>query len=62
MRSDNTTGFKGVCYYKANKKWGANIFVEGKSRFLGLYLSPEEAHEAYRKTAQEHFGEFARTE
>ncbi|MBZ6396554.1 MULTISPECIES: HNH endonuclease [Pantoea] len=59
IRKDNHSGFKGVS--KMGKKWKAEL-KHGKTRiYLGLYLTPEEAHNAYAKKAIELRGEFART-
>ena len=61
--SANTTGFKGVSkfYNPTNTaRFRAQIRVNGKRLFLGLFHTPEEAHEAYRKKAAELHGEFAR--
>jgi hypothetical protein len=58
-RSTNTSGYKGVSRVKSSGKWLATIKVNGKSRNLGTYLTPQEAHEAYMKAAREAFGEFA---
>lgn len=59
IRKDNHSGFKGVS--KMGEKWKAEL-KHGKTRiYLGLYLTPHEAHEAYAKKATELRGEFART-
>lgn len=58
LRSDNTTGYKGVCRHR--KKWEARIGVGGKYKYIGTFATPEEAHEAYCAAAQKYFGEFAR--
>ena len=60
IKSSNTSGYKGVHYYKRNKKWGAIIRDTGKNRFLGLFSTPELAHMAYCKAATDLHGEFAR--
>jgi hypothetical protein len=60
IRSSNTSGYKGVHYYKRNKKWGAIIRDGGRSQFLGLFSTPELAHMAYCKAAAELHGDFAR--
>lgn len=57
--SANSTGFKGVSKERKRRKWRAAIRVHGVYRDLGRYDTPEEAHEAYKKAAAEHFGEFA---
>lgn len=51
------TGFKGVTFDKANKKYKAQINLSGKQTTLGYFPTPEEAHEAYMKAAAEHFSE-----
>lgn len=60
LRRDSTTGFKGVSYFKRNKKWGAGIQAGGVRKFLGLFKSPESAHAAYCSAAALLHGEFAR--
>lgn len=60
MRSDNTAGFKGVCYRENRGHWIAQICVYGKHHYLGSYSTPAAAHEAYRAAAIKHHGEFAR--
>jgi len=61
-RSDNTSGFKGVTWSKRNSKWNARIKKFGKRISLGYFDTPQEAHAAYCKAADEMFGEFARYE
>ena len=58
-RDNNTSGFKGVCWNKAAQKWQAQIRINNKVKYLGLFDSPEEAYAAYCKAAKELFGEFA---
>jgi len=58
----NTSGYKGVHFSKAAKKWLATIFLNGKNRHLGCFETAEVAAAAYRKAAAFHFGEFARFE
>lgn len=55
----NTSGFKGVIYNKNRSKWMARIKFNQKLIYIGLYSTPELAHEAYCKKAKELFGEFA---
>ena len=47
LRSDNTSGYRGVYWNKLEGKWCASIALQGKRIFLGYYNTPEEAHEAY---------------
>jgi hypothetical protein len=60
---DNSSGFKGVWRrsdHKRKKIWVAEITCDGKSLYLGSYLTPEEAHAVYDAKARELFGEFYR--
>ena len=59
LRADNNIGLKGVSIQKG--RYRAQIQVKGKKQFLGMFSTPEEAHEAYCKAAQSLHGEFART-
>lgn len=43
--SDNKSGYLGVSVFR--NKWQAQIMVNGKNRYIGVYDTPEEAHEAY---------------
>ena len=59
----SSSPYKGVTYHpKAgpSKTWKAQIKLDGKRKHLGLYATPEEAHEAYKAAAIKYFGEFAR--
>lgn len=58
LRHDNSSGFKGVS--KHGRRWRAQIQVNKKKLLLGIFDTPEEAHQAYMDYAQTHFGEFAR--
>lgn len=62
LKSTNTSGYKGIVFLKDENRWRAHISVNGKRIVIGRYKTAEEAHEAYCKAAQEHFGEFARFE
>jgi hypothetical protein len=58
-RSDNTSGYKGVSWYKRDKKWRAAIRINSKLKHLGLFESKIDAVQAYNNAAVEHFGKFA---
>lgn len=61
LRSDNTSGFKGVSFDRINRKWVARIRVPaGRYKNLGRFPTPDEAHEAYIDAARDLYGEFAR--
>jgi hypothetical protein len=59
VRSDNTSGFKGVSWDKVARKWRAYISVDRKRKFLGYYTDPAEAALAYDRAALAASGEFA---
>lgn len=59
MRSNNTCGFKGVCWRSDQGRWRAYITVNGKQKHLGNYRSKEEAALAYDAAALAYYGEFA---
>ncbi len=60
LRSDNTTGFRGVgeYFYRADKKWTATLSVKGNKIRLGYFDTPEDAARAFDKAARELYGEF----
>jgi len=56
---NNKSGFKGVSWYKRDKKWRACIEVKGKRSYLGLFDTPELAYEKYCLVAKQIHGDFA---
>lgn len=61
MNCRNTTGFKGVSYCNSTHKYRASISIDGQSKNLGRYSTPEEAHAAWASAAIEAYGaEFVR--
>lgn len=56
IQANNTTGFRGVCFNGAG--YQTQIQHEGRCRHLGIYDTPEEAHEVYCRHAQKLHGEF----
>ena len=62
IHTRNTTGFKGVSFDKDIKKYRAFITLNGKTKHLGCFVSPVDAHAAYCSAAIKHYGEFARFE
>lgn len=58
--SSNTSGYKGVGFYKGQAKpWKARIRVNRQLLHLGYFANPDDASRAYDQAAVEHFGEFA---
>ena len=60
LRSDNTSGVRGVTWSKRDSKWEAKIHRQGKTYMLGRFKTKEEAAEAYQRAASDYFGEFLR--
>lgn len=58
LRIDNKTGQRGVSWHKAGQKWHAQIRVNNKIFYLGLFSSFEDAKEARLKAELELHGEF----
>jgi hypothetical protein len=58
--SANTSGIKGVSYYKSSGKWLARIGYMNKRIHLGYFDKIEDAAEAYRFAANTYHQEFAR--
>lgn len=60
IRSDNTSGHKGVYLHRGANKWQAQIKSFGAYNYLGLFSTREEAASAYASAADKLNGEFAR--
>ena len=45
--------YPGVCWQKNDKKWQANIQINGKLKYLGNFKTEKEAFEAYRCAVEE---------
>ena len=57
--TNNTSGYKGVRWFKKNKKWGAVIGFNNKDLYLGSYANKHEAAKVYNNKAIGLFGKFA---
>lgn len=59
---NNTSGKKGVVWMKDEKRWRAQIGVNGKNMHIGCYPTIDLAHAAYVVVCRELHGEFGRPE
>jgi hypothetical protein len=50
----NKSGFMGVIFFQ--NKWRASITVTGKTKWLGDYATPEEAHQVYLVAKRKYHG------
>jgi hypothetical protein len=56
----NKTGYKGVYFHAQNNCFTAQIIANGKTKHLGCFETPEDAHAAYRQAAQSYGSELNR--
>lgn len=59
MQKNNSSGYRGVTWDKANNKWSVAIWINKKSIWLGRFNNKIKAAKAYNKAALIHHGEFA---
>lgn len=60
IRSDNSSGYRGVSKYRHRDGWIATIQVMGKQHRLGVFDTAHEAALAYNAAAKRLHGRFAR--
>lgn len=53
---NNISGYLGVGWNTRRGMWMARINIDGKQKYLGSFLVPADAHEAYLKAKQELHG------
>lgn len=58
-RTNNTSGYKGVVWFKRDSLWVAQIRAEGRMINLGRYKDINDAIDAYKSASIKYFGEFA---
>lgn len=59
LRSDNTSGVKGVNWHSSKNKWRAFIGINGKHIHLGSFTNFEDAVKARKEAEEKYFGEFS---
>lgn len=57
---DSKSGYKGVTWSKAANKWKAQIRIQGRLIYLGVYAAAEDAFDAYKVASAKYHGEFGR--
>jgi hypothetical protein len=60
LRTNNTSGFRGVSWDNRRRKWRAQICVKGRRRSLGFFDTAADTHLAWWQAAREVWGEFVR--
>lgn len=60
LKSNNTSGYKGVTWDPVNKKWVAQIMFNRKNIKLGRFKNKLKAHQAYVSAGTRLFGEYFR--
>lgn len=58
IRSDNTSGARGVSWDKRKNKWVAKITANQQNIILGYYNSFEDAEKARKVGEDKYFGEY----
>ena len=59
QRGNHSSKYKGVSFFKREKKWTARIQANGKKIFLGMFKNEIDAAKAYDAAARKYYGEFA---
>lgn len=54
----NTSGIKGVYWHKNKEKWQANIQVDNKLLYLGIFDSKQDAIKARKAAEKKYFNEY----
>lgn len=52
-RKSNLSKYKGVCWNKQANKWMAMTYLNGKSKYLGIFKTELEAHNRYQQYINE---------
>ena len=58
LKRSNTSGYRGVSFFKRDGTWMAMARTWGGRKFLGYYKTPQEASLAYQEHTKKHRREF----
>lgn len=58
VRSNNTSGFKGVSWHKSKNAWISQIQINGKLKYLGLFQNIEDAVKARVNAEKMYFSDY----
>jgi hypothetical protein len=61
QNNNNTSGQKGISWFKRDSKWHAYIKINGNKKHIGLYDNLDDAIKARQDKAKELFGEYMNT-
>ena len=59
IRSDNTSGVTGVCWYKKRGMWMSYIAKDGKRKTIGYFTDFNDAVKARKEAEEKYFGEYS---
>jgi len=58
-QKDNTSGHKGIYWFRRDKNWLVQIRCKSKNYYLGYFNDKNDAIKVYNEKSKELFGEFA---
>lgn len=59
VRSDNTSGHRGICWHKRAKKWMVRLKSDNVDKYLGVFADLQDAINARKAAEEKYVGEFA---
>ncbi len=59
LNKNNTSGFKGVSFFKPTGHWMVQVMFNGKRAYTGFFKEKIEAAKKYNEIALKYYGEYA---